>query len=117
MKWLILFSGVLANAFASILVKIAMTPPRKIPNISDPFSLLTNWPLILAVILYILSLFFYASALTRFPLNIAHPVLTTGAVALVAVFSIVLFKETFHWTIGLGIFFVVLGVILITSKA
>lgn len=117
MKWLILLLGVLANAFASILIKIAMTPPRKIPTISDPFSLLTNWPLILAVFLYILSLFFYAFALTRFPLNIAHPVLTAGAVALVAIFSIVLFKETFHWTIGLGIFFVITGVILLTSKA
>jgi multidrug transporter EmrE-like cation transporter len=44
-------------------------------------------------------------------------VLTAGAVATVAVFSIVIFRETFHWTTVAGIFLVIAGVGLITARA
>ena len=30
MKWLILIFGILSNVFASVLIKVAMMPPRKI---------------------------------------------------------------------------------------
>lgn len=115
-KWIILILGILANASASVLVKMAMMPPRKFPSLSDPASALGNWPFWLGLGLYGAAFLLYAAALARLPLNVAHPVLTAGAIATVAVFSIVFFRESFHWTTAAGIVLVIAGVGLITAR-
>ncbi|AUV26916.1 multidrug transporter [Citrobacter sp. RHBSTW-00678] len=117
MKWLILILGIVCNASASVLIKMAMMPPRKFPSLADPLASLSNWPFWLGLALYGGAFLFYAAALAVFPLNIAHPVLTTGAVAAVAVLSVLVFNETFHWTTIAGVVLVIVGVALITSKA
>jgi multidrug transporter EmrE-like cation transporter len=116
MKWLILILGIGANASASVLVKLAMTPPRRFPSLADPLAALTNWPFWLGLALYGAAFLLYAAALARLPLNVAHPVLTSGAVAAVAVLSILIFRETFYWTTAVGILLVIAGVALITAK-
>ncbi len=116
MHWLILVLGVCANAFASVLIKVAVTEPRRFPGLTDPMSALTNWPFWLGLVLYGAALFLYAAALAKFPLNVAHPVLTTGAVAMVALLSVVMFKEPIYWTTALGIVLVIIGVALITAR-
>ncbi|MEB2622150.1 SMR family transporter [Pseudomonas sp. YuFO8] len=116
MKWLILVLGILSNASASVLVKMAMMPPRKFPSLGDPEAALSNWPFWLGLGLYGAAFLLYAAALARLPLNVAHPVLTAGAVATVAVFSMVFFRESFHWTTGAGIVLVIAGVGLITAR-
>lgn len=114
MKWLILILGIICNASASVLVKIAMMPPRKFPSLSDPMGALSNWPFWLGLILYGIAFLLYAAALARLPLNVAHPVLTSGAVAAVALCSLLIFREPFHWTTIAGILLVIAGVALIT---
>lgn len=116
MKWLILILGILSNASASVLVKMAMMPPRKFPSYSDPMGALSNWPFWLGLVLYGGAFLLYAAALARLPLNVAHPVLTAGAVAAVACFSVLFLRESFHWTTGAGIFLVIAGVALITAR-
>lgn len=116
MKWLILFLGIASNASASVLVKLAMMPPRKFPSPSDPMGALSNWPFWLGLALYGIAFLLYAAALARLPLNIAHPVLTSGAVATVALCSLVIFHEPFHWTTIAGILLVIAGVALITLR-
>ncbi|CCH06624.1 EamA family transporter [Achromobacter xylosoxidans] len=116
MKWLILIVGIAANASASVLIKMAMLPPRQYPSLRDPWAALSNWPFWLGLGLYGVAFLLYAAALARLPLNVAHPVLTTGAVAAVAVLSVLLFKEPFHWTTGAGIVLVIAGVALITAR-
>ncbi|PMU85516.1 MULTISPECIES: SMR family transporter [unclassified Pseudomonas] len=116
MKWLILILGILSNASASVLVKMAMMPPRKFPSLNDPLAALANWPFWLGLGLYGAAFLLYAAALARLPLNVAHPVLTAGAIATVALFSVVFFRETFHWTTGAGIVLVIAGVGLITAR-
>ncbi len=116
MKWLILVLGIVANASASVLVKMAMLPPRKFPSLSEPLEALSNWPFWLGLGLYGGAFLLYAAALARFPLNVAHPVLTSGAVATVALMSIFIFGEPFHWTTGVGILLVISGVVLITVR-
>ena len=116
MKWLILILGIAANASASVLVKLAMMPPRKFPSLSDPIGALSNWPFWLGLMLYGTAFLLYAAALARLPLNIAHPVLTSGAVATVALCSLLIFREPFHWTTIAGIFLVIAGVVLITVR-
>ena len=116
MHWLILVLGVFANAFASVLIKVAVTEPREFPTLADPMTALTNWPFWLGLILYGAAFFLYAAALDKFPLNVAHPVLTTGAIAMVALLSVVMFKEQFYWTTILGVVLVIIGVALITAR-
>ena len=79
MKWLILILGIVSNASASVLVKMAMMPPRKFPTLADPVGSLSNWPFWLGLMLYGAAFLLYAAALARLPLNVAHPVLTSGA--------------------------------------
>lgn len=116
MKWLILILGIAANASASILVKLAMIPPRKFPSLREPMAALSNWPFWLGLGLYGAAFLLYAAALARLPLNVAHPVLTAGAVATVALCSVLIFREPFHWTTGAGIALVIAGVALITAR-
>jgi small multidrug resistance pump len=114
MKWLILFLGIACNASASVLVKVAMTPPRKFPSLTDLPATFSNWPFWLGLGLYGAAFLLYALALTRLPLNVAHPILTAGAIALVALLSALIFREPFHWTTITGITLIIAGVALIT---
>lgn len=116
MKWLILILGIASNASASVLIKIAMMPPRKFPSLGDPTSALSNWPFWLGLGLYGAAFLFYAAALARLPLNVAHPVLTSGAIAAVAICSLLIFREPFQWTTITGTLLVVIGVVLITVR-
>jgi small multidrug resistance pump len=116
MKWLILILGIASNASASVLVKMAMMPPRKFPSLSEPMAAMSNWPFWLGLGLYGAAFLLYAAALARLPLNVAHPVLTAGAVATVALCSVVIFREPFHWTTAAGIVLVIAGVALITAR-
>lgn len=116
MKWLILLLGIAANAAASVLVKIAVTPPRALPSLDDPWRGLGNVPLWAGVVLYGAAFVLYAVALTRLPLNVAHPILTSGAIATVAVLSVALFREPMPWTTVAGIALVIAGVVLIAAR-
>jgi multidrug transporter EmrE-like cation transporter len=116
MKWLILVLGIAANASASVLVKIAMMPPRTFPSLSEPSASLSNWPFWLGLCLYGATFLFYAAALERLPLNVAHPILTSGAVAVVALLSALIFREHFYWTTATGILLVIAGVALISAR-
>lgn len=117
MKWLILALGIAANASASLLVKLAMSPPRRFPSLSEPWAALSNWPFWLGLGLYGAAFLLYAAALVRLPLNIAHPVLTSGAIATVALASALLLREPFHWTTVAGLLLVIAGVGLLTLRA
>lgn len=116
MKWFILVLGIAANASASVLVKMAMMPPRNFPSLSDPQVALRNWPFWLGLGLYGGAFLLYAAALARLPMNVAHPVLTSGAVATVAILSVMIFGEPFDWTTIAGILFVIVGVALIAAR-
>jgi small multidrug resistance pump len=113
---LLLIAGIACNASASILVKFAMAAPRAAPSLVAPWSVLTNLPLMLGVALYGAAFILYAAALARMPLNVVHPVLTSGAIAAVAVASALLFREAFPWTTLVGIMLVLAGVLLITVR-
>lgn len=116
MKWMILIVGIASSASASVLIKLAIMPPRKFPSLSDPMAALSNWQFWLGLVLYGVTFLLYAAALVRLPLNIAHPVMTAGAVATVAICSYVIFREPFQWATIVGIFLIIAGVTLITVR-
>jgi small multidrug resistance pump len=116
MKWLLLILAIVANALASVMVKMAVVPPRKFPSLGEPLAALTNWPFWLGLALYGGTFLLYAAALTMLPLNVAYVVLTSGAVAVVAVLSVLVFNEQLYWTTVAGIALVVIGVALTVSR-
>lgn len=117
MKWLVLLLGILFNASASIAVKFATMSPRRLPTLADPWVVFTNAPLWIGAVLYGAAFLLYAFALAKLPLNVVHPVLTAGAITVVAICSALLFREPFPWSTRLGILLVVAGVTLIAYKA
>ena len=116
MKWLILILGIAANASASVLVKMSTIAPRKFPSLTDPMAALTNWPFWLGLFLYAGAFLLYAATLERLPLNIAHPVMTSGALAAIVLCSSLIFREPFYWTTGAGILLVIAGVGVLTAR-
>lgn len=114
MKWLLIIFGILSNVFASVLIKVAMMPPRKIPSLKDPWSLITNIPLWSGLFLYGMAFVLYAAALRFFPLHVAHSVLTSGAIAGVALLSVVMFRETLTLMTIAGILLIIAGVVMIS---
>jgi small multidrug resistance pump len=116
MKWLILALAIAANASASALVKLAMTPPRRFPSLADPLAALANWPLWLGLALYATGFFLYAAALVSLRLNVAYPVLVSGSVVAVALLALLVFREPFYWTTAAGIALVMAGVVLIAMR-
>jgi len=110
MKWIILILGVLSNAAASTLIKVAMTYPRPPLSFAEPLSILTNWPLWAGVILYGVAFVLYALSLAHLPLSVAHPILTSGSIALVVLASMFLFGEQLTLINLIGIALIMLGV-------
>jgi small multidrug resistance pump len=117
MKWLVLILGIASNASASLLIKLAMQPPFRLPSLNAPWAALENWPLLLGIFLYGAAFVLYAIALKFFPLNVAHPTLTSGAIASVAVLSVVVLDEALRPAMVAGLGFIVFGVILLTAGA
>ncbi|HDS1655276.1 DMT family transporter [Stenotrophomonas maltophilia] len=117
MKWMILVLGILCNAGASVMVKLAVTAPRHFPSLAAPMDALRNWPFWLGLALYGSAFLLYSASLARLPLNIAHPIMTAGAIALVACVSVLFLREPLPWTTITGIGLIAAGVLLITLHA
>ncbi|MFM7237470.1 MAG: hypothetical protein ACKOYK_12025 [Cyanobium sp.] len=115
MKWIILVLGIASNASASVLIKVGLLPPRQFPTPTNPWVILENIPLLLGMIFYVIAFCLYVLALKYFPLNVAHPMLTSGAIASVSVLSVAVLGEAMRPTMLLGIGFMIFGVILLTS--
>lgn len=113
MNLLVVIIGIACNASASVFVKVAM---RANPRFDEPLSLVTNGPLLASVVLYVMAFILYAMALARLPLNVVYPILTSGAIAVVAVLSKLLFGEPLPWTTIAGIGLVIVGVYLIVLR-
>jgi multidrug transporter EmrE-like cation transporter len=62
------------------------------------------------------ALLFYSLALTKLPLNVAHPILTSGAVGAVALMSFFIFGEEFYWSTLIGLALLLAGVLMITVR-
>ena len=110
MNWLILILGIITNASASILIKIAVTNANLTFQTNNPLAFFSNINLVFGIFLYVIALIFYSLSLIYLPLNIAHPVLTGGSIALVAIISFLYFGEGTSTLYLVGILFIILGI-------
>jgi small multidrug resistance pump len=116
MTWLNVIFAIVLNALASVMLKLASQPPFQLPSLARPLAFLTNWPLFVGLVSYGLAFILYAVAVSRLPLGVVYPVLTSGAIALVVLISFVWFKEPLHPSAMLGVLLVLAGVVLITRQ-
>ena len=114
MTWLIIVISIAANAGASMLVKVGM---GQLPDTGDRLSAAACNPwLWVGVALYGIAFLTYAFALRLFPLNLVHPILTAGAIAVVALGSVLWFGETLSLSALLGLFLIIFGVTLVSWR-
>ena len=114
MAYLVLCLSMISNAGASMLVKVGM---GQLPADEGRFRAVACNPCLwLGVILYGVAFITYALSLRLFPLNLAHPVLTAGAIAVVAAGSVVFFGEALPLSAILGLILIILGVTLISWR-
>lgn len=113
MNWIVLLLAVATNAAASILLKFVVTSNPRASILSEPLSYLSNSWTWLALTLYGFAFFFYTASLSQFPLSIAHPTITAGAIVTVVAASAILFGEGVDWFLIFGLTLVVGGLIVI----
>ena len=80
----------------------------------DAYSLLTNWKVIIGLVLYGLATILFLIALRQGNLSILYPIIATSYIW-VSIFSVYFLHESFSPFKWLGIGFIVLGVIFIVQ--
>ncbi len=112
---LLVVLGIVTNATASVLIKYAMMPERKV-SIWEPMSIIVNLPLWFGLLFFGVAFLLYAFTLQRLPLNVTYPVLTSGSITLVSILSVVLLDESVTLSKIIGVLFIIIGVTLISWK-
>ena len=114
MKWIILFVALSFNALANIFIKAGTKTYTGKMDWKFVLFLITNKFVILGVISFFLALIGYSYALTKFPLNIAYPIMTGCGFAIVATASYFVFGESFGLLKFIGIFLIFIGIIFLS---
>lgn len=117
LNFLLLSMGVLCNAAASLLIKVATRAPYPPLKVTEPLAWLSNLPLWGGLACFGLAFGFYVLALQRLPLHVAHPIMTCGAVVVVTCMAAFAFKETISPMAMVGISLILVGVVLLQSSA
>lgn len=116
MKWAILFLAIASNASASVVLKSVVLGNRRESVLTDPLTyVLSVWTWV-GLALYGLAFILYIASLSQFPLSIAHPVVSAGAIITVVTASAMLFGEPFGWSTVVGIALVMGGLALMGSN-
>ncbi|WP_437717013.1 EamA family transporter [Sorangium sp. So ce448] len=95
--YLFLIIALVFNATANILMKLAS---RRVPSmeglslVEKGLALVTNYHLVLGLVLFASNILFYVLALKRINLSIAYPIMSSGGFLLISVFSVYVLHET-----------------------
>jgi len=107
-----------ANAAANVMIKAGMRA-REV-DLGDPLGalrvMIANPLVVGGVILFALNVVSYAYVLTRIPLSLAYPIMTSGGFLIVVTASAILLRESLSAPQLLGIALIVGGVILVASQ-
>ena len=100
------------NAVANILMKAGM---RSAPEAAGAGAMIkhyiSSWPVLLGLVLFALNVLAYTQALTKIPLSIAYPLMTSLGFLIVVAASAYFFKESISWVQGIGFALIIAGVI------
>jgi len=114
-RWILLFTGIILNALANILIKAgANRSEGKGFSWGAILQMLLNPFIVGGIVFFILALGAYSFSLTKFPLSIAYPIMTSLGLILVASASVVFFGESFGLLKCVGTLMILVGVSLIS---
>lgn len=117
MTYLLLTIALTLNAAANIFIKAAM---RSSAGSSLPLVLrdsVSNPLLWCGVACFAFALAFYSAVLSRMPLSLAYPIMTTGGFALVLLVSTLWFGERLSGLQSVGLLLILTGVWLASSNS
>ncbi len=115
MLYTLLTINILLMSIGQLLFKQAAIFLNNNVQLQFPLKYLLNPWFYGAVFSYILSTFIWVNILTKMKLSVAYPILSISYI-LTTVGAMVLFKEKFSLINFLGIFFIMMGVSLISVK-
>lgn len=116
MRYLLLIVALVLNASANILMKIGAEKLGTIRGLSFyqlAFRFGTNYTLILSMTIFALSAVVYVLALTKVNISIAYPLITSGSLLIISLFSFFYLKESITLSHILGVILVITGMTLI----
>jgi multidrug transporter EmrE-like cation transporter len=120
-SWVLLFSALLMNSLANVLIKIGAkfpAAPDVNSNFVQKFFIFLNLPTILAMVFFALNIFVYRKALEGIQLSVAYPIMAGGGLFLVTLVSFMhpLLREKTNFIHIIGLVFIMLGIILVTRE-
>jgi multidrug transporter EmrE-like cation transporter len=110
--------ALIANAAANVMIKAGMRSQEV--DLGEPVAamkmMITNPLVIGGVILFAMNVVSYAYVLTRVPLSLAYPIMTSGGFLIVVTASAILLRESLSVPQMFGIALIIAGVILVASQ-
>ena len=113
--YIFLISALTLNAVANILLKYKPFVLSQWLNIRSFSDILPQYPFILAIVIYAVSVFLYSAALTKINLSVSYPFALGGAFIIVTIASIFIFKEYINAWQASGLFLIFVGIVLVVS--
>jgi multidrug transporter EmrE-like cation transporter len=112
-RWYALLATALVfNAVANVMMKAGMLRAPESASAGEMLRhYLTSWPVMVGLVLFALNVLAYTQALTKIPLSIAYPIMTSLGFLIVVSASAYFFKETITWVQGIGFALIIAGVI------
>lgn len=115
--YLYLSISIITGVFAQLAMKYGMNSFRGDEHLISPslIFIFLNPYILLGIILYLISMFFWINVLTKIDLSVAYPFVSIGVILTVILASITL-SENIPVQRWIGIFIILFGVYLIVSS-
>jgi len=117
MGYIFLVIALILNASANILMKLgASRIPVNIKELSFTeiiTSIITNYFIIIGIIVFAFNVIFYIASLSKLNLSIAYPIMTAGGFLIISTFSFYYFKEPLTSVQIIGIILMAIGITLV----
>ena len=120
MGYVFLCIALTLNAAGSILLKIGTGRLGNLEGLSlwdIGLRVATNYYIVIGLLSFGLNVVFYMTALSKLNLSIAYPIMMTGGVVIISLFSVFVLRETLTGLQVAGIVCIVLGIIFLTAHA
>ena len=113
--YIFLVTALILNAVANILLKFRPFVLSRWLSIRSISDIVAQYPFILAIVIYTVSVFLYSAALSKINLSISYPLALGGAFIIVTTASIFIFKEHINIWQATGLILIFVGIILVVS--
>ncbi|MBT6068510.1 EamA family transporter [Candidatus Peregrinibacteria bacterium] len=117
MGYLFLITALVFNAAANILMKIGSGNLSYLTEYGLIKGLMKNYILVIGLGLFAVNVVFYTMALSKINLSIAYPIMTAGGIFIIVLISTLFLKESLSAGQMIGLLFLLVGIILVTTKA